>query len=116
MISPSSPCPPRRARISRVLLRAGVALLALMAACAGGGGGGCGGCLAPIPGGFPTDSRRHENAIQLRVSQGAIDYLSQNGTRVVGGLLPGGSTTYPVPDCAMGQNQQLCCGSGNNCG
>ena len=82
-----------------------IPLLAMMAAC---GGKGCS-CLSPIPGGFPTDSRRHENAIQVRVTGPALDYLGKNGKALVDALLPMGSTFNIPPSCA-GKNT-VCCGN-----
>src|SRR4051812_43657622 len=84
-------------------------LVATLAAC---GGQSCS-CLGPIPGGFPTDSRRHEDAMQVRVTSGAVDYLAQNGKQLVTSLLPGGGSTFQVPPsgCPNGKNQ-VCCPNG----
>mgnify|MGYP000868863995 CR=1 FL=1 len=80
-------------------------LLALIAAC---GGQSCT-CLGPIPGGFPTDSRRHENAMQLRVTHDAINYLQMNGKALVTSLLPNGQK-FPIPP-SCGSKNKICCGN-----
>ncbi len=74
----------------------------------------CGGqscsCLTPIKGGFPTDGRRHENAMQIRLTQGALDYLNANAKSLVGALLPMGQT-FDIPPSCGGQNE-VCCLNG----
>src|SRR5436853_6038525 len=83
-------------------------MVALIAAC---GGQSCS-CLGPIPGGFPTDSRRHENAMQVRVTGPAVDYLSANGKQLVLSLLPSGSTFNVPPSGCNGGKNQTCCLNG----
>lgn len=80
-------------------------LIALIAAC---GGQSCT-CLGPIPGGFPTDSRRHENAMQVRVTGDALTYLQMNGKALVTSLLPNGQK-FPIPASCTGKNK-VCCGN-----
>ncbi|MSP62790.1 MAG: hypothetical protein EXR72_21150 [Myxococcales bacterium] len=75
----------------------------VLAAC---GGQSCS-CLQPIKGGFPTDGRRHDNALQIRVTQGAVDYLQLNGKGLVNSLLPMGST-FDIPPSCGGKNE-VCC-------
>ena len=78
--------------------------IALAAAC---GGQSCS-CVAPIPGGFPAGKdNRHPNAIQVRVTQPAIDYLEQNGAGLVSKVLPGGSTKFDVPSSCG--DPKICC-------
>src|SRR5258706_4478607 len=73
--------------------------------------GACGGqscsCLTPIRGGFPTDGRPHENAMQIRVTQGALDYLNANAKTLVGALLPMGSK-FDIPPSCGGKNDTCC--------
>lgn len=105
---------PPRTPLRRLLPRLAVPLVAALWACGGGGGGGaggCGGCLAPTPGGFPVGDKRHEGAIQVRATHDGVRFLSDNGDQLIGSLLPGGATNFPVPACPG----MLCCGGGNNC-
>jgi hypothetical protein len=81
-------------------------LVSLLAAC---GGKSCS-CLAPIPGGFPTDSRRHENAMQVRATASALQYLQQNAATLVGAVLPSGSNVAVPPSC--GAMNEICCLNG----
>src|SRR5579871_4027224 len=75
--------------------------------------GACGGqscsCLQPIKGGFPTDSRRHENALQIRLTQRALDYLNANAKTLAGALIPGNKFAVP-PSC--GGTNEVCCLNG----
>jgi hypothetical protein len=76
----------------------------------------CGGqscsCLKPIKGGFPTDGRRHENAYQIRVTQGALDYLSANGKALVSSLLGTMGSAVTVPASCGGNGNEICCLNG----
>jgi len=89
---------------TRIRLRTVIAALALSAsfACAGKG---CS-CVTPIKGGFPVGDR-HEGALQVRAGKALFDYLGQNGTKLITGLLPGGSTFNVPPSC--GGSNQICC-------
>lgn len=82
--------------------------LTFIVACGGSGGGsGCGaGGMGQIKGGFPVD-KRVENAISLRVTKPAFDFLEQNAKPVVDKLLPPGG--IPVPSGCTGDTQ-ICCG------
>lgn len=82
--------------------------LTFIVACGGSGGGsGCGaGGMGKIKGGYPVD-KRVENAISLRVTKPAFDFLEQNAKPVVDKLLPPGG--IPVPSSCTGDTQ-ICCG------
>ena len=93
------------ARLTKRLL-SGIALTALfaVAACSSKG---CS-CVQPIKGGFPVDKRR-ENAIQIRATQSLFQYVSQNGTSLIPGLI--GGNTFNVPPTCSGN--KVCCESAN---
>lgn len=94
-----------RAMFTRVASLLG---LTFIVACGGsGGGGGCGaGGMGKIKGGFPVD-KRVENAISLRVTKPAFDFLEANAKPVVDKLLP--PDGIPVPSGCTGDTQ-ICCG------
>ncbi len=92
--------------MKRRLVRAFPFVAFALAAC---GGQSCS-CMQPIKGGFPADERRHENALQVRVTQGGLDYLGQNGQALVGALLPNGSK-FDIPASCGGSNE-VCCLNG----
>ncbi len=82
--------------------------LTFIVACSGSGGSGCGGSggMGKIKGGYPVD-QRVENAISLRVTKPAFDFLETNAKTVVDKLLPPGGIS--VPSSCTGDTQ-ICCG------
>lgn len=97
-----------RPRLEKLLRHGVVPLFALLAAC---GGNSCSSCMGPIPGGFPTDNQRHENSVQVRVSQGALDFINDHGDQLFASLLPGGGQSFDIPASCSG-DQQICCPNG----
>ena len=62
--------------------------------------------MGKIKGGFPVD-QRVENALSLRVTKPAFDFLEANAKPVIDKLLPPGG--IPVPSTCTGDTQ-ICCG------
>ncbi len=67
-------------------------------ACSGGGcSSGCAGCgVTPLAGGFPKASAI-TNAGSVRVTRAGLDFLQANLGTIAGGVLGGGTITYPIP-------------------
>ncbi len=89
----------KRTRIDWILVAIAIVLAA------SGCGGGCGGCtgIEPIPGGFPAN-QRIANAGQVRVAQGAFDFIESDPAGILGGLAGGTATNGKlVIDAAGGQ-------------
>ena len=85
-----------------------IALL-LVAGAAACGGQSCS-CLAPIPGGFPIDGRRHAGAMQVRLSNGGVSWLQDNGKTLVSSLLGTMGSKFNVPASCSGSNKVCCMG------
>jgi hypothetical protein len=77
--------------------------LSCLVACSGSGSGGTGG---KIKGGFPVD-KRVENAVELRVTKNAFDFLAANAKPFIDKLIP--PSGIPVPSVCSGDTQ-ICCG------
>ncbi|MDB4965674.1 MAG: hypothetical protein JWN44_1363 [Myxococcales bacterium] len=93
-------------KLRSVLRNAAAALTLLgLAACAGKG---CS-CVTPIKGGFPVDKRR-DNAIQIRATQSMLKFVSDNGPKLIPGLI-GGNTFNVPPSC--GGSTEICCKTPN---
>ncbi len=82
-----------------------VAALLIGGSCGGGGCGGCAG-LEPIPGGFPSESRTR-NAVQVRMTSGALTALAEDPAALVMGVL-GGPLSFNVPGSCSG-TPKICC-------
>ena len=81
------------------------------------GGGGCGGCttFAPIPGGF-APAKRNPNAVQVRVTNTGLGFITSDPAKVLGGLAGGamnGIVKFPVPSSCSGDPYVCCDGSHN---
>ena len=93
----------------------GIALLVAIVAAVGCSGDGCGGCAGtePIPGGFPAD-KRNANALQMRVSSGALAKIAANPAAVIGPLVGGatnGVIEFNIP-ASCGGSTEICCNNG----
>lgn len=92
----------------------------IIAIIAGGcGGGGCDGCggMSAIPGGFPAESRS-ANAIQVRVTETALDTLEADPAALVGPLLGQEGLNIDIP-ASCGSDPEICCEGGvaaDSCG
>jgi hypothetical protein len=80
-----------------------------------GCGGGCGGCdgMEPIPGGFPAN-KRTANAVQVRVTQGAIAEITRDPAAVIGPLVGNannGIIEFDIPP-SCGGDPRVCCPNG----
>ncbi len=95
-----------RPRIDWVVL---ITALLFALGCSGGGCGGCAG-MEPIPGGF-TAAKRVPNAVQLRVSDGALAKIAADPASVIGPLVGGamnGIVEFNVPS-SCGGDPEICC-------
>ena len=97
-----------RIRVSRaVLVRFLLGVLALVISTACGSGSGCSGCqMQKIPGGFPLN-KKVDNAIQVRLAQGGINFVEQNFESLIKTLVPGG-LSFAIPK-SCGTSQRICC-------
>ena len=93
----------RAARPRRATLLIG--LLAGIAACSGQS---CS-CIQPIKGGFPVAQRR-ANGVQARLTKSFLQYVSDNATAIVPGLIPTGTTFNVPPSCDATASYEFCCG------
>nr|MBA3817392.1 hypothetical protein [Deltaproteobacteria bacterium] len=78
----------------------------------GCGGGGCGGCagMEPTPGGFPV-AQRTPNAVQLRVTDGALAKVTADPAAIIGPLVGNamnGVIEFNVP-ASCGGSTEICC-------
>ncbi len=80
-------------------------IFVLLSAC---GGKSCS-CVAPIKGGFPV-AKRHENAIQVRATASAFDFIGKNGATLIPGIIGGNMFTIP-PTCTG--TTPICCATPN---
>jgi MYXO-CTERM domain-containing protein len=94
--------PKHRSRLRQALY---ATIFVLLSAC---GGKSCS-CVSPIKGGFPV-AKRHENAIQVRATASAFDFLSKNGPTLIPGIIGGNMFTIP-PSC--GGSTPICCAMPN---
>jgi hypothetical protein len=79
-------------KMSTVKVLALLLALTILGSCEGGSMGcsGCAGCeMEPIPGDFPLD-KRVENAVQVHVTQNAIDFLESNYEPLIENFFPDG--------------------------
>ncbi len=100
--------------LGRTFLR-GLIIAILAGGCGGGGCDGCGG-MAALPGGFPAESRS-ANAIQLRITDSALNTLEADPAALVGPLLGQEDLTIDIP--ASCGDTEICCEGGvpaDSCG
>ena len=91
----------------RVLVRFILGVLALVVSAACSSSSGCSGCaMEKIPGGFPLQ-KKYDNVIQVRLSQGGINFVENNFEGLIKGLVPGG-LTFDIPKSCAG-SQKICC-------
>lgn len=94
--------PKHRSRLRQALY---ATVFVLLSAC---GGKSCS-CVQPIKGGFPV-AKRHENAIQVRATASAFDFLGKNGATLIPGLIGGNMFTIPA---SCGGSTPICCATPN---
>ena len=91
----------------RVLVRFLLGVLALVISAACSSSSGCSGCnMQKIPGGFPLQ-KKYDNVIQVRLSQGGINFVENNFEKLISGLVPGG-LSFDIPK-SCGASQKICC-------
>jgi len=62
--------------------------------------------MEKIPGGFPLQ-KKYDNVIQVRLSQGGINFVENNFEGLIKGLVPGG-LDFVIPK-SCGGSQRICC-------
>ena len=91
----------------RVLVRFMLGVLALVVSAACSSSSGCSGCaMEKIPGGFPLQ-KKYDNVVQVRLSQGGINFVENNFEGLIKGLVPGG-LDFVIPK-SCGASQKICC-------
>lgn len=79
--------------------RSGLVLLVLVGLSCSGTGSGCS-TLTPFPAGTRYTGPKNDNAINIRLSAGGINYLNQNWQTLIQAFAPGGTLALPIP-CSM---------------
>ena len=98
-----------------IMARFVLGVLVLMVSYACSSSSGCSGCnTTTIPGGGFPAAKKFDNAMQVRLSQGGINFMENNLGSLIGKLVPGGlNFDIPPTGCTSG-SQKVCC-SGAKC-
>ena len=90
-----------------------VFLVVLVGLSCSGTGSGCS-TLTPFPAGTRYMGPKNDNAINIRLSAGGINYLNQNWQTLIGAFAPGGQLSVPVACMAQKPANQNASESGSS--